>query len=108
MSLKDMKEELAALGGSSEGCCERAEIEARLCKVREGCHSRPDRCADAAAPPPGMEHFMASMTSSFNTMGDSFGVMVSARVSATLTRSQLLMMCFYESFGSRHAIIAPA
>jgi len=108
MSLKDMKGELAALGGSCEGCCERAEIEARLCEVRQGCHSRQDRSDDTAAPPPGMEHFMASMTSSFNTMGDSFGVMVSVRVPATLTRAPLLMICFYESFGSRHAIIAPA
>lgn len=88
MSVKEMKEELAALGGSAEGCYERTEMEARLLEVRAAqgnpsSHSAAPAApgggaAGGAAPPPGMEHFMASMTTSFNTMGDSFGFMVSA------------------------------
>ena len=34
MSVKEMRAELAALGGSTEGCYERAEMEARLFEVR--------------------------------------------------------------------------
>ena len=78
MTAKELKDELAALGGSAEGCYERAEIEARLLEARRAHgarHSSQDRQAPAGAPP-GMEHFMASMTASFNTMGDSFGLMV--------------------------------
>ena len=77
LSVKQMKEELVALGSSAEGCCERSEIEAKLLEVRaakSGTYTTP-----AAPPPglaPGMEQFMASMTASFNTMGDSFGSMV--------------------------------
>ena len=76
-------QELAALGASAEGCCERAEIEEKLLKVRKakGGHAAAGgAAAPAAAAPPGMEHFMASMTASFNTMGDSFGHMVCAKL----------------------------
>ena len=36
MSVKEMKEELATLGASAEGCCERSEIEEKLRQVRKG------------------------------------------------------------------------
>ena len=79
MSVKQMKEELEALGGSAEGCYERTDIEARLLKVRaqgQGWHASNTTPTSSPAAPPGMEHFMASMTASFNTMGDSFGTMM--------------------------------
>ena len=89
MTVKQLKEELAARGCSAEGCCERAEIETRLLEARraQGAHDSgvqegQESATPAGAPPgtPGMEQFMASMTASFNNMGDSFGLMVSTRV----------------------------
>jgi len=79
-----MKEELATLGASAEGCCERSEIEEKLRQVRQakGGHG-PAAAAGTALQQPavaGMEQFMASMTASFNTMGDSFGNMVCAKL----------------------------
>ena len=71
MSIKQMKEELKELGGSSEGCCERSDIEARLLEVRGKNASRGHPAA--ASGENAIEKFMASMTASFNTMGDSFG-----------------------------------
>ena len=72
MSIKQMKEELKELGGSSEGCCERSDIEARLLEVR-GKNASPGHPAAAASGENAIAKFMASMTASFNTMGDSFG-----------------------------------
>lgn len=82
MSVKEMKEELASLGASAEGCFERSEIEEKLHHVRQAkvCHGCPAAAAGGAPAEAGVEQFMASMTASFNTMGDSFGNMVCAKL----------------------------
>ena len=95
MSVKEMKEELATLGSSAEGCCERSEIEEKLRQVRQakGGHG-PAAAAGAPAPAvAGMEQFMASMTASFNTMGDSFGNMVCARLSFPRAPCSVMRKC---------------
>ena len=37
LSVKQIKDEIVALGGSAEGCCERSDIEDRLRKLRAVC-----------------------------------------------------------------------
>ena len=95
MSVKEMREELATLGSSAEGCWERSEIEEKLRQVRQakGGHG-PAAAAGAPAPAvAGMEQFMASMTASFNTMGDSFGNMVCARLSFPRAPCSVMRKC---------------
>ncbi len=102
-------QELAALGSSAEGCCEREEIEARLLEVRRA-HGQDQHvgggqaaAAQTAAPPPGMEHFISSMTASFNTMGDSFGIMVGSD-SAGFGPLRLHLQPPGQAFGSREGL----
>ena len=75
MSIKELKEEIAALGGSAEGCFERQDIEGRLIEIREKQSGRGG--AICPAQPPAVEtDFIASLTSSFNSVGDNFGLMM--------------------------------
>jgi hypothetical protein len=95
MSVKEMKEELATLGSSAEGCCERSEIEEKLRQVRQAKGGHGPAAAAGPCPPAvaGMDQFMASMTASFNTMGDSFGNMVCAKLRFLRAQCAVMRKC---------------